>query len=269
MEDRKTICYFDDLTPEYPVGSRYTCIVEMINKYYPRAGASLIDIGCGSGNVLQFVRDSTPVENLVGMDVSESYLTQVKERLKCDTVLGSILDDSVIATIANQFDFAVMGSVLHHLVGRTRKQSRRRAKQAISNALRLLKDGGYLLIYEPTFYPSSVMDAVFYTKKLIAMLTSKRVELFATWANIGMPIVSFYTNEQLVKLIDQIAEAELVHHEIKDRRRFALMVRSSLTTLVIRRAFQRAVNWEACKAGAEEIAIVAPEGVLHVTESLS
>jgi SAM-dependent methyltransferase len=235
MHDSATLRYFDSLTPEYST-TRYAHIVEMINRYCPGAGASLIDIGCGNGNILQLIRDSTPVEKLVGMDVSENYLAQAKQRLECGTVLGSILDDNAIASIADDFDFAVMGSVLHHLVGGTRSQSRELAKRAICNALRLLKDSGHLLVFEPTFCPSLLMDVVFFTKSFVARTASGRIELFASWANIGPPVVSFYTSEQLVELIDQITEAQLVDKEITDRRRLAFIIRSTQTTLVVRRA---------------------------------
>ncbi|MFQ5796090.1 MAG: class I SAM-dependent methyltransferase [Candidatus Bipolaricaulia bacterium] len=234
MEDKKTTNYFDNFTtPVFPV-ARYSHTIDTINRYC-QPGASLIDIGCGNGNTLQFIRDNTPVEKLVGMDVSKNYLAQVNERLRCDTALGSILDSHCIATMGNKFDFAVMGAVLHHLVGRTRKESRRRAKQAIKNALQLLKNGGHLIIYEPVFYPSWLMSIVFYLKSFMTRLTSGRAQLFAKWANIGMPVVSFYTNEQLIEMIDETAKAELIGKEIKDSRQLAFIICRTKTTLVIRK----------------------------------
>ena len=136
MCDRDTFAYFNDHTPEYSVG-RYHHAVEAINRYGV-IGASLIDIGCGCGNVLEFVHTHTKVGQLAGIDISEKYLSQCRTRLDLETFCGSILDSGFVKSINQRYDFAILGAVLHHLVGNTRVQSRYSAKIRITLASSLL-----------------------------------------------------------------------------------------------------------------------------------
>ena len=54
-----------------------------------------------------------------------------------------------------------------------------------------------MVVLEPVFYPPWTMDLVFYTKKAAATVTSRRFEILDQWNNLGAPVVSYYTNEDL------------------------------------------------------------------------
>jgi hypothetical protein len=45
------------------------------------------------------------------------------------------------------------------------------------------------------------MDCLFYVKTLLTALTTNRVQIFGEWNNIGPPVVSYYTNEELGDMI--------------------------------------------------------------------
>ena len=233
MHDQNTVDYFDEHTPEYYV-ERYNYAVDFINTHCP-PDASLIDLGCGNGNTLEFIRDGTDVSLLVGMDVSTKYLAQVRERLDCETLAGSVLDSALIEPLRGRYDFAIAGALLHHLIGRTRGESLRLAEQAVRNAFALLKEGGHLFIVEPTFGPPFLMTLAFYVKKLVTRLCTHRLEIFSDWANIGPPVVSYYTNEQLEAMATAPPGAEIVGREIKDPRRLGGVLRRTRTTLIIRK----------------------------------
>lgn len=238
MEEERTIAYFDANMPEYSVG-RMDYALKAINHYLQKDG-SLVDIGCGTGNILELIRDETGLQDLCGIDVSQNCLLKARERVECDIFLGSILDNSFVERISRKFDFALLGAVLHHLVGRTRRESMNYASLAISNSLRLLKNGGYLIILEPVFYPAFAMEVVFYIKKLTTSVTSGRIQILGTWNNIGAPVVSYYTNEQLVAMIECTGRCQIVEMECKDLRinplwRLALITRRTDTTIVARK----------------------------------
>jgi SAM-dependent methyltransferase len=238
MEEERTIAYFDTNTPEYSV-RRMDYALEAINRY-SQQGNSLVDIGCGTGNVLELIRDQSGLQDLCGIDVSQNCLLKARERVECDILLGSILDNDCVERMSREFDFALLGAVLHHLVGRNRKESMDYASLAISNSLRLLKHGGYLIVLEPAFYPVLAMDIVFCIKKLITSVTSGRVQILGTWNNIGAPVVSYYTNEQLVAMIECTGRCQIVEMECKDLRidplwRLALITRRTDTTIVAKK----------------------------------
>ena len=236
--DAGTEAYFDAWTPEYDA-ARFAPAAEWIRRL---AGedSTLVDVGCGSGNVLAYLRDETGLRRFAGIDVSPRYLEQARERVGCDTHQGSILDAALVESLAGRFDFAVLGAVLHHLVGRTRRASRERARLALAHAVSLVRSGGHVIVHEPVFYPSWTMDLVFYAKKLMSALTSRRLEIFDQWNNLGAPVVSYYTNEELEQMIADDPRAELLDRQsvpayLSSLQRAAFIRRREDTTLLVRR----------------------------------
>jgi SAM-dependent methyltransferase len=236
--DVQTEAFFDTHTPEYDA-ARFASVAEWIRRLAGE-GSSLLDVGCGVGNVLAYLRDATGLRRLAGLDVSPRCLERARERVGCETYLGSILDEGVVAAHAGRHDFVVLGAVLHHLVGRTRRASRALALRGMANALALARPGGHVFVLEPVFYPSLVMDVVFYVKRLAVKVTSGRLEIFGQWNNLGAPVVSYYTNEELLGVAGEIPEAEVVElraapAHITALQRAALIYRREDTTLVLRR----------------------------------
>ncbi|MCX6640430.1 MAG: methyltransferase domain-containing protein [bacterium] len=236
--DRHTEAYFDQLTPEYSP-NRLAFAIEFISRQSSQ-NLSLIDLGCGTGNILEHLQKSTKIQQFCGVDLSEKYLELVRQKLDCRTVKGSVLDPALPDLVAETFDVALLAAVLHHLVGRTRRQSRQLAAAALQNALRVLKPGGYLIVLEPVFYPNLMMDVVFYLKKLVTSVTSRRIGLFGYWNNIGAPVVSYFTNERLRQMIEQTGGCEIVEFELRERKltrlmRAAFITRNTDTTVVIRK----------------------------------
>ena len=236
--NKNSVDYFDKYTPEYAV-SRLEYAATIINQYGHKQN-SLIDIGCGTGNTLEFIKNKTGLENLYGVDVSQSCLLKAKARVNCDTFLGSVLDNNFIKEIPKRFDFVLLSAVLHHLIGKTRKESRNYSLLAILNCLKLLKDNGCLIIAEPTFCPSIAMDIVFYIKKLSTKITSRRIPIFGKWNNIGAPVVSYFSDEQLIEMINTIQHCQIIGKDIKEIRlsllcRLVLIRHRRETTIVVRK----------------------------------
>jgi SAM-dependent methyltransferase len=185
---------------------------------------------------LLFLAGATGIDQLVGVDVSEKSLALTRDRVGCDVHLGSIVDPGLATQIGRRFDFAVVAAVLHHLIGSTRAESRRYAQQAVHNALSLLNPGGHLVVFEPVWYPRLAMDALFYVKKLVSSITPKRVTIFDTWNNIGAPVVSYYSNEELLRMVTAGGRAEIVAKDIEpdDLGRLNLVLNKTNTTILAR-----------------------------------
>jgi SAM-dependent methyltransferase len=60
--DSRTEAYFDTWTPEYDA-ARFASAAEWINRLRGEGG-SLVDVGCGSGNVLAYLREATGLRRL-------------------------------------------------------------------------------------------------------------------------------------------------------------------------------------------------------------
>ena len=141
IEDTDTVAYFDEHVPEYSVGrlERPAAFISANGG----ATASIVDIGCGAGNTLAYLRDATGASALCGVDVSANLLERTREAVPgCETHLGSIIDPALVDQIGRErFDFAVIAAVLHHLIGRTRRESHERARLAVLHAPRAAQAG--------------------------------------------------------------------------------------------------------------------------------
>ncbi len=199
QSDAETVRYFDSHVPEYSDG-RLDRVAEFLATS-ARPDSTLIDVGCGVGNTLDFISRSADMTRLSAMDVSESCLVKTRERVECDTLHGSVLDRDFIAGLAGGYDFVVVAAVLHHLVGSTRRESRANAREAIGNSLMLLKPEGHLIIVEPVFRPRLAMDSVFWLKRTVSRVTSRRVGVLGYWANVGQPVVSYYSPDELNAMV--------------------------------------------------------------------
>jgi 2-polyprenyl-3-methyl-5-hydroxy-6-metoxy-1,4-benzoquinol methylase len=197
-EDAATIAYFDSHTPEYSLDRLDHAAAFIRGKATPES--ALLDVGCGVGNTLEFMAREAGIQHIAGLDVSEKILAQARERLGCDTYHGSILDPQVIDAVPERFDFVVVAATLHHLIGPNRKNSKERARLAFQNSLNLVKPGGFLIVHEPIYAPRISTWALFWVKKAITSVTSKRIAVGGYWANIGPPVVSYLTNEELVEI---------------------------------------------------------------------
>lgn len=199
FSDPKTKQYFNDHVPEYHT-ARVEHVVEAIKKY-GQPGSSLLDLGCGVGNTLDYLKTETGISEIAGLDVSQQCCAITRERLGCPVVCASVTDRDALAPFAGQFDFVLLAAVLHHLIGPTRSASRAAAVAAVENAMTALRPGGYLIVVEPIFSPQRLVTGVFYLKQVLSRLSSRRIELGNKWNNIGAPVVSYFDNPGLVAVL--------------------------------------------------------------------
>jgi SAM-dependent methyltransferase len=235
--DRDTVEYFERHAHDYSV-SRLRLAVAFVNQHKP-TDPSLIDIGCGSGNVLAYIAKATGISRLVGIDVSEQSVELTRQRVMAEVYQGSVLDAEIVDRFRGQFDFAVMTAVLHHVVGPTRRQSNRLAHRATANALQLVKPDGYLIVMEPTFTPAAPIFVLFWVKTLLSKVFHRRLPLGDYWNNIGAPVVSYYSSSQVVAMLRTQPDAEIVQVDTAPQplnKLAALLLTKSNTTIVARRS---------------------------------
>lgn len=240
VKDEATVAYFDAHTPEY---ADYR-LAHAVRRIRSIAGpqTALCDFGCGVGNILELIGAATGLRKTCGIDVSESCLARTRARAVCaETHCGSVLDADFVAGIGRRFDIVLLAAVLHHLIGRTRRESKRLAAIAVANSLKLLKDGGHLIVVEPTFSPAAAMWLVFWVKKIVSAVTTRRIGIFDRWNNIGAPVVSYLSTAELVALLAAGAGCRVdeVHEEecaVNLMMRLAVITRKTDVTVVVQKS---------------------------------
>ncbi|MBV9861827.1 MAG: class I SAM-dependent methyltransferase [Alphaproteobacteria bacterium] len=92
--------------------ARNRLIVDLVRRYCPDLG-SMIDVGCGTGLVLQGLRAAFPDARLVGAEALSSGLAQAEKRLGATAELVQV--DAFHLPYADEFDVAGALDVLEHI----------------------------------------------------------------------------------------------------------------------------------------------------------
>jgi SAM-dependent methyltransferase len=109
----------------------------------------VLDIGCGSGEVLRdFVKYGARPELLCGIDLLAERIDAARERSAPD-VQFSVGDATDLPYPAGSFDIALMFTVLSSILD---DETQRRAA---SEAIRMLRPGGTLVTYDFTWNPAN------------------------------------------------------------------------------------------------------------------
>lgn len=232
---RATVDYFDNHQHNYS-RARIRGVAKLLRGSLG-PGSSVIDVGCGSGDNLKRLAEALRVTDVTAMDVSAASLEQAALLMPhAQIARASLLDDAAIAPWQGRFDAVVVAAVLHHLVGSTRKRSRLDAQIGLGNAYSLLKPGGLLVVLEPVFTPRAMVASLFWLKRLVTGVTHDRVPVFGYWNNIGAPIVSFYSFEE-VKAMVEACGATIVREKV-DRKSLGYadrLVSKADSTLIARK----------------------------------
>lgn len=115
--------------------------------------SKILDIGCGTGDMLQIIASKRPDCALTGLDFSPNMLTVAKRRLigaeNVDLIKGNALD---IPFKDNTYNGACISFALRNTAD---------YKKALSEAFRVLKDGGCFVCID-SFVPESRLIRPFY-----------------------------------------------------------------------------------------------------------
>lgn len=164
---------------------RYVTLVTELDTYQKTAHAlraclngRVLDVG--SGRIVNY--DTSKVSHLVLIDLTQipSPVTH-SETLILEYTSG---DATVLPFGDSTFDVVLMQMLVHHLAGQNYNETRKRTQQAFSEARRVLKFGGRIVVVESTL--SSHWE-------LLERLAFPLFKRFLSW--IGHPLVFQWTQE--------------------------------------------------------------------------
>ncbi len=108
-------------------------------------GARILDLGCGTGNLIALLRERFPAANLYGVDPAQNMLELSTSRFRDDRgVEISLGEGTRIPFLSEHFDYVVSNLALHHVLPELRPL-------CAAEIARVLKDGG-CLVYSDLFW---------------------------------------------------------------------------------------------------------------------
>lgn len=214
--------YFNDTTEFYDrsyietdaEASRFFFFEEDVLPRYIDRVISCIDLGCGGGVFLNYIKKKHGVSHVFGLDISESMLMDARKHKDGSVGLaqGSILH---LPFEDNKFDLVYMDDVLHHIVSKRRSGSKKLAIQTLENIKRITKPNGIFILREQ-YYESYLILTIssHIIMFLLNLSNSLGIKLPHKEAHIGL-LVTFYTRKELQQMIELVGGRII---ELSDRK---------------------------------------------------
>jgi SAM-dependent methyltransferase len=186
--------------------SFYIDLSNFVHRIKRSDGLRILDVGCGSGSFIKALIECGTTAHFVGIDLSEKMIERAKSKLKDHDVELYVMDVNQIRRhIPIKYNVIHLGSVLHHLIGRTQGQSKKLAEETIKALVDMLENQGVLII-EEIFYHSYIIPTltskfIFYGLKL---LNRTRLDMsnYIPQVQLGLE-VSFFSEKELRKLLQK------------------------------------------------------------------
>ncbi len=165
------------------------------------SNSQLLEVGGGSGYMLDLIYSETPIKYFYNCEIVPLvYKTQVNKEIN---LIGS---NALNLPFKNgTFDYVIIKNVLHHLVGRTRGESKENSRRAIIEITRIIKKNGYIIVLEQYNKYNLFASIVFYST-LFFSLFGLGFKSFGWGKNV---IVSFLTPNE-IKTSAMRANIELI-----------------------------------------------------------
>jgi ubiquinone/menaquinone biosynthesis C-methylase UbiE len=128
--------------------------------------SNILEVGGGSGYFLDMVSQSMLVKALYNCELAfRVYKKQVNDNIRL--IGGSAL---ALPFKDDVFDCVVIKNLLHHLVGRSRRESKENSWQAISELCRVTRNKGHVVILEQYNEHDIFASAVFYITLILSLI---------------------------------------------------------------------------------------------------
>ena len=162
----------------------------------------ILEVRGGSGAFLDLVLENTSIKETYNVElVFETYKKQVNENI-C-LIGGNALD---LPFKDCSFERVVIKNLLHHLVGRTRRESKAFTKRAVEELIRVTKDGGYIIILDQYNRHRFFSSVIFYLTLFFSVF-GINFKSFGWGKNV---IVSFLTPDEIKNLLTGAGNVEIV-----------------------------------------------------------
>lgn len=219
--------------PSYVWRSGQERRLNLIRRYVPLDGRSILDIGCGIGTYVRRLRDLSP--QVYGIDISVTRLQR-----------GARTVPNLVAAVGEHlpfgdrsFDVILLNEVIEHVAD---------DRRTIEEALRVLRPGGHIVIYAPNrLYPFET-HGVYLGRRYVFGNIPLVNYLPDALRNRLAPHARAYRARELRRLVHALPARMIVHSYV-----FAgfdnIAARYPLAGAMLRAALYRAESTPICRFG--------------------
>jgi SAM-dependent methyltransferase len=189
----------------------YQPIIAKIKKVSP---LRLLDLGCGDGTFIKNIIEADVKGYFMGLDIS-SFMLQKAVNLLKDYQVDLITADGFGLPIKSdvKFDLIHLDSVLHHVIAKTRSQSRHLVNDLLGILFSRLSKNGFLMVeemyYDSYIFPGFTSGIVFYGLKIANYLG---LDLGKVIAHVVPGLeVNFYSINELLDTFSRHGDADVIN----------------------------------------------------------
>lgn len=162
----------------------------------------ICEFGGGAGQLLGELRKSYPYYHYTNVEIVIDY-KQFLVSKEITYIQASVLNSKFPD---NSFDIIIMRDVLHHLIGRSFKETRENQTQALLELKRLVKKGGVIFV-EELLNESDLASKIVYYLSRVNNKIGVHIPLFFISKNV---IVAFLTSHKMLNMCYRVFGEEHV-----------------------------------------------------------
>ncbi len=191
----------------------YSSIINHIKKNQNKNMLKILDFGCGDGAFIKCLLNDGIDATFFGTDVSHIMINMAKQNISNSKVELFVADGFKLPLKPEvKFDLIHADSVLHHIIGNTRKKSKRLVKELLKELSNRLDENGCLVIeelyYDSYLFPNLTSSLIFYGLKLINFIRLDINKILKEFSR-GLE-VNFFCNEELSDLLKKYGEPHII-----------------------------------------------------------
>lgn len=158
--------YFDIRNTYYDRAKRNIKFLELKFIKENAITGKFLDIGCSSGSLSSIILKNTEIEDYIGLDIS--YKSLKSSNLKITKIQA---DAEFLPFKSNSMNIVNAYNLMHHLIGKSRGESKNNILKVINEMCRVVKKDGFIIIsdifYDGRIIPKSVPILIFYLLKFL------------------------------------------------------------------------------------------------------
>jgi ubiquinone/menaquinone biosynthesis C-methylase UbiE len=208
--------YFDTHTHNHAYHndpSIYNYVIDYIKKTYHNKKVTVLDIGCGDAPFIKNVIKNNINATCFATDISYSMIKMAKQNIPDDKASLLVSDGFHLPFKSDiEFDIVHLDSVLHHIIGKNRVDSKQLIKKLLEKIINILSKNGSLVIeevyYNSYLFPSITSSMIFYGLKFLNYINLDISQLIKEFS-IGLE-VNFFYEEEIVNLMETYGNVKLI-----------------------------------------------------------